>query len=252
MPTSIAEPLSLSVSMTWDCNGGVMTSRTDENGQTTYTNYFVNSSADPFWRKLQTKDELGNITNFTYSVNSIESAMLFNSGASTVDVLTTIDGLGQATNKQKRQAPGSANWDTVSTGYDKMGRVASVSEPCTTTAGALCPATPATTFQYDAMSRPILTTDGGSGTISHSYSKNDVLVTVGPAPAGENTKRNQNEYDGLGRLTSVCELTTGTGSGTCAQATSQTGYWTKYTYDPIGHLTGVTQNAQGSPTQGRT
>jgi RHS repeat-associated protein len=252
MPTSIAEPLSLSVSMTWDCNGGVMTSRTDENGQTTYTNYLVNSNADPFWRKLQTKDALGNITNFTYTVNSTESAMLFNNGASTVDVLTTIDGLGQSIITQKRQTPGSANWDTVSKGYDLMGRVASVSQPCTMTAGAKCPATPATTFQYDAVSRPTLTTDAGNGTVSYSYTKNDALVTIGPAPAGENTKRKQNEYDGLGRLTSVCELTSGTGSGTCAQTTSQTGYWTKYTYDPIGRLTGVTQNAQGSPTQGRT
>ncbi len=252
MPTSIAEPLSLSVSMTWDCNGGVMTSQTDENGQTSYLNYFVNSSADPLWRPLQTKDALGNLTNFTYGVNSTESAMLFNNGASTVDVLTTIDGLGQAIITQKRQAPGAANWDTVSTTYDKMGRVASVSQPCTTTVGAPCPATPATTFQFDAVSRPTLTTDAGNGTVSYSYTKNDALVTVGPAPAGENTKRKQNEYDGLGRLTSVCELTSSTGSGSCAQSSAQTGYWTKYTYDPIGRLTGVTQNAQGSPTQGRT
>jgi RHS repeat-associated protein len=252
MPTSIAEPLSLSISMTWDCNGGVMTAKTDENGQTIYTNYFVNSSADPFYRPLQTKDALGNITNFTYSVNSTESAMLFNSGASTVDVLTTFDGFGQAIDTQKRQAPGSANWDTVSTAYDLMGRVASVSQPCTTTAGAKCPATPATLFQYDAVSRPILTTDAGNGTVSYSYSKNDTLVVLGPAPAGENTKSKQNEYDGLGRLASVCELTSATGSGNCAQATSQTGYWTKYTYDTLNNLTGVTQDAQGSPTQGRT
>jgi YD repeat-containing protein len=47
-------------------------------------------------------------------------------------------------------------------------------------------------------------------------------------------------------LTSVCELTSGSGSGTCGQATSQTGYWTKYSYDALGDLIRVTQNAQGT------
>jgi RHS repeat-associated protein len=253
MPTSIAEPLSLSVSMTWDCNGGVMTSRTDENGQTTYFNYSVSSSADPYWRMLQVKDPLGNVTNFTYGVNSTESVMVFNNGASTVDALTTTDGLGQSIVTQKHQAPGSANWDTVSRTYDKMGRVASVSQPCASTTGAPCPATPATTFQYDAASRPLLTTDAGNGTVSYSYSKNDALITVGPAPAGENTKRKQNEYNALGRVTSVCEITSasGSGAGPCGQASPQTGLLTKYTYDALGKLLNVTQNAQPGAVGGQ-
>jgi RHS repeat-associated protein len=60
------------------------------------------------------------------------------------------------------------------------------------------------------------------------------------------------EYDALGRLTSVCEITSGTGSGTCGQTSSQTGFWTKYTYDTLGHLLTVTQNAQSGTTQTRT
>ena len=65
-------------------------------------------------------------------------------------------------------------------------------------------------------------------------------------------KQKQFEYDSLGRLTSVCEVTTLTGGGTCGQTTTATGYWTKYTYDAIGDLTGVTQNAQSSSAQSRT
>jgi RHS repeat-associated protein len=79
-----------------------------------------------------------------------------------------------------------------------------------------------------------------------------MLITVSPAPTGENTKKRQLEYDGLGRLTSVCELTAGTAAwlgGTCAQSLSQTGYWTKYAYDPLGDLLTVTQNAQSSSNQ---
>jgi RHS repeat-associated protein len=69
-------------------------------------------------------------------------------------------------------------------------------------------------------------------------------VTIGPAPSGENTKRRQMEYDALGRLTSVCEITGASGSGTCGQNSPQTGFWTKYTYDALGNLLTVTQNAQ--------
>ncbi|MGI9102743.1 MAG: RHS repeat-associated core domain-containing protein [Terriglobales bacterium] len=61
------------------------------------------------------------------------------------------------------------------------------------------------------------------------------------------------EYDALGRLTSVCEITSGSGSGSCGQTQAQqTGYWTKYTYDVLNNLTSVTQNAQASPANQQT
>src|SRR4029077_3808077 len=60
------------------------------------------------------------------------------------------------------------------------------------------------------------------------------------------------EYDALGRLTSVCEVTSLTGSGSCGQTSAQTGDWTKYTYDLNNNLTGVTQNAQASSSNQQT
>ena len=86
---------------------------------------------------------------------------------------------------------------------------------------------------------------------SLAYTQNDTYRSGGPAPTGENAKRKQFEYDALHRLTSVCEVTSATGSGTCGQTDSVTGYWTEYTYDPNNRLTGVTQNAQSSTTQTR-
>jgi RHS repeat-associated protein len=69
-------------------------------------------------------------------------------------------------------------------------------------------------------------------------------------------KRRQLEYDGLGRISSVCEVTAGVSpwlGGSCAQSTALTGYWTKYTYDPMGNLLTLTQNAQMSgSTQSRS
>ena len=82
--------------------------------------------------------------------------------------------------------------------------------------------------------------------------QNDTYQSAGPAPAGENAKRRQFEHDALGRLASVCEITSASGSGTCAQSSPATGYWAKYTYDVNNNLTGVTENAQSASTQTRS
>ena len=104
--------------------------------------------------------------------------------------------------------------------------------------------TAVTTTQWDATGRPLTVTDGGGGTTTYAYSQNDVLVTISPAPPGENTKARQYEYDGLGRLTSVCEITSASGSGSCGQSNPATGFLTQYTYDALGDLLTITQNAQ--------
>jgi YD repeat-containing protein len=96
---------------------------------------------------------------------------------------------------------------------------------------------------YDALGRPTKILDGSGGTVQYQYIGNDVLQSV----SGSQTFKKQFEYDGLGRLTSVCEITAGTTTwpgGTCAQSTNATGYWTKYTYDVLNNLLTVTQNAQ--------
>jgi len=53
----------------------------------------------------------------------------------------------------------------------------------------------------------------------------DVLVTV----SGGHSFVRQYEYNGLGQLRSVCEVTSATGSATCLQSVQPIGYWTKYT-----------------------
>jgi RHS repeat-associated protein len=245
--TSINEPLSLSRSMTWNCSGGVETSATDENGKTVSAAY-----TDPyFWRPSSTTDQLGNQTNFTYTGQTqIESAMNFNGATSTSDALVTLDGLGRAHINQTKQGQSSSTYDSVETDYDALGRPYKVTVPYNASAGQLCSGTcNANTTTYDALGRPLTVTDAGGGTVSYTYSQNDIYQSTGPAPTGENVKRRQLEYDGLGRLTSACEITGATGSGSCAQNSGQIGYWTKYTYDANGNLTGVTQNAQSTGSQ---
>src|SRR5580704_413934 len=263
-PTSITEAVTtLSTSMTWNCGGGVQLTSIDENSQTTTTSY-----TDPyFWRPFSITDPTGAVTSFCYGLltsgsctpntSQTESALNFN--GSTVDTLTTTDTLGRRHIQQTRQAPGSSNFDSIETDYDNLGRVSRVTLPYAGTEGETYSGSAATVYTYDAMNRLLEAEDGGGGTTTYNYGQgNDTFVTQNPAPTwdNENTKRRQFEYDGLGRLTSVCEVTAGTTAwpgGACAQSTTQTGYWAKYVYDPLGNLTSSTQNAQMSgSTQSRS
>jgi RHS repeat-associated protein len=258
-PTSVNLPVSpLSRGYAWNCNGAVMTTYTDENNQpwtTAYNDIY-------YGRPSSTTDPAGTVTTITYGTNPLttESALNFNGSApaSTADTLVTLDGLGRQFISQTRQSPSSASFDTVETDYDAQGRVADVTLPytapasCSYLASPSCTSStsfPMTTTTYDGLNRTLVATDGGGGTAGYTYTQNDVLVNVGPAP---NWQR-QLEYDGAGRLTSVCELTmTLNGYGSCAQTTSQTGFWTKYTYGAINDLLMVSQNVQSGTAQTRT
>jgi RHS repeat-associated protein len=249
-PASISEPLSLSASFTWDCTGGAQTSVTDENGKTStvyYTGTNFSKTADPnFWRPYATTDQLSTPTTFSYTATALESTMAFNSNHSVVDGRVNADGFGRPIVSQTEQGYNSTNYDSVETDYDVTGRPSKMAMPYVGTAGSLCSGTcQGTSTVYDGLGRPTLVTDGGGGTVSYFYTGNDVLQTVGPT---QNFTK-QFEYDGLGRLSSVCEITPGTSlwpGGTCAQTSPQIGYWTKYTYDSSSNLVGVTQNAQAS------
>jgi RHS repeat-associated protein len=255
-PTSISEPLSLSRSMTWNCVGAVLTSLTDENGKQSSTSY-----TDPdFWRPASSTDAAGNTTTFTYSPDAntslptqTESTLLFNSNNSVVDILTTVDGFGRQSLSQRKQGPSATNYDTTETDYDIAGcGVSRTTLPYSATQGQTNSSAPATTTTYDGACRSTGSSDSGGGSTTYTYTYNDTYQIVGPAPSGENAKRKQLEYDGLGRLASACEITAGTvpaPAGNCAQKSSATGYWTTYTYNVLGNQTGVTQNAQATSGQ---
>ncbi len=253
-PTVIAEPLGLSRSMTWNCTGGVQLTSADENSQTTTTTY-----NDPdFWRPYSITDPLMNQTVMGYIASGgrewgTTADLEFNSNSSMANIGIGNDGLGRVINVSHIQGPGASLYDQVIISYDTNGRQYTTSVPCTASSWT-CPVN-ATTTTYDALNRVASITDGGGRQISYTYSNNDVLVTSSPAPTGENTKKRQLEYNSIGQLTSVCEVTAGTSpwpGGSCAQSTSQIGYLTKYTFNALGQITNVVQNAQSSSSQTRS
>ena len=242
--------------VTWDsaCNGAVVKTAKDESGNTTTYDY-----TDPnYWRITKITDPLTNYTTVSYpDVNSAESSLSF--GSTNVDVRATVDGFGRPKLVQRLNA--GTTYDSVETDYDSMGRASKSVLPFSASPGIPCSGTcPGTTSSYDPLSRMAQATDAGTGDVSYDYTpgatsnNNDLLVAVEPAPPGtsENSKKRQLEADGLGRLSSVCEITSGSGSGSCVQSNGQTGFFTKYSYDVLDRLVGVSQNAQSAHPQGRT
>jgi YD repeat-containing protein len=238
--------LGLATNYQYNCTGGVVTQVADPNSANVTTSY-----TDPyFWRPASVTDQLSNVTNYSYyptlsTVGQMESVMTY--GSSTTDVLTTPDSLGRAYLQQTRESPTSGNWDTVQYSYDTSGRLLWLFRPFLSTTpgvgsgGGL----PSTVYSYDNLGRYTDVTDWTGVHTGYTYNLNDATVTVTPAPSGENAKARQYEYDVLGRLSSVCEMSaTLPGVGSCGQHTAQTGYKTSYGYDPLGNLLSVTQGAQ--------
>jgi RHS repeat-associated protein len=239
----------LTISLQWKCDGGVETKVTDANNNSTPYAYLNQSgTADPLWRLLSTTDPLGNVTWNTYTAATpstqatAETYLNFPNPnpTSTVDVLATLDGLGRLTQTQRRTAPNAPTFDQAvgyGYGWNTTGPVTTQTVP----GGAAV-----TTAQMDALARNISVTDGGGGTLTLGYPKNDVLSTLGPPPTGEHTKGRQLQYDGAGRLISACEILSSGGSS-CLQSTSASGYLTTYAYSvpSVGiSKTAVTQGVQ--------
>jgi RHS repeat-associated protein len=264
-PTSVSLPpvngITLTSSSTWDCNGTAATSSTDANGQTTSI-----TAWDPnFWRPAKILDETKNVTTLSYGLQQSEAVTTASDGTSILaDVGVTLDPLGRARLTQERQgpiqtasqtgispnAPLSSFFNTVESDYDILGRPHRQTNAYVTIGANLNPNAPATITSYDVLGRASTVTDPAGGVASFDYYDNDVLLTLkevsGTPPAGEHDKQRQYEYDGAGRLSSVCEIVTMPTSlpsvGSCGQTRKETGYWTRYQYDPAGRLTAICQN----------
>jgi RHS repeat-associated protein len=218
----------LQASQTWDCNGGVVLTTTDVNGHTPPATQY-----DSMFRPTSVSDALGFTLNKSYTSNTSTTSWSMTSPPASSATITTVDGLGRFANSQTTHG---SNYDTVSTIYRFQTQpgdprfYVQTNEPCTATLGSTCSSPLYQHYNFlDPLGRSLSRSTNNHEVYNSTYSQNDVQVQLVPPPPGENPKTVQTEYDGLGRVKSICSLLS-SGGTSCGQAMGGSGILTSFTY----------------------
>jgi RHS repeat-associated protein len=157
------------------------------------------------------------------------------------------DGYGRISQTELVTDPDGA--DFTATTYDSLGRVArhynpTRCNPPTTNCGEQTWGY--TSYTYDALGRTTQVTNPDNSTVITTYTGRATQVQ----DEGNGTQRitRISQTDGLGRLTSVCEVRgasligSGGTPGACGQDIAATGFLTSYQYDGLDNLTSVSMS----------
>lgn len=262
-PTQIASPLGLNESLTWNCNGGVMTSMTDTNNQVTTSTY-----NDPFfWRPAQVSSPDGGWEAFSYpSLTETDTHVgITNSTPSTTCSTgcrynqALFDGMGRTAENVLVSDPDGET--TVTKTYDPVNAQVDITNP--NRSGATTNGTTKRTF--DTLGRTISVTQPDGG-VAHTYYGSDVtnnggistqLCSVSTYGTGFpvlsiGVAGNKREVwiDGLSRTIEVDEpdgsnnLTKATcylhdANGDLTESVAPTSQTRTYAYDGLGRVTSV-------------
>ena len=142
------------------------------------------------------------------------------------------DGLGRVIQTQAFNPEGTTYVDT---GYDLLGHVYSVSNPHFS---GPSPTDGTTYHSYDLFGRPLTVTHPDNSVLTNEYDGTAVMSTDEGNGHGSQIVQRVLDYDGLKRLTSVCEVSGTTQQGntgnvplaSCGQAKSMQGFLTSYQY----------------------
>ncbi len=246
-PTSISMPLTLTRSQTWNCNGGLFTSLTDQNGQVANSNYdLMNRPAQ--WNFPDSGWKLSNYTSATQkdTYTGITGTTPSTSCTSCRHVQLNLDSSGRESTRILVNDPDGQV--TTSMVYDSLGRLQKTSNPYRSTSD---PTYGFNTYAFDALSRPTSITLADSNVVVYYYGSDvsthggasSQLCASGSYGLGypklavdETGKKHQTWTDALGRTIEVDEPDS-SGSltiGTC------------HAYDALDNLT---QTVQGSQTR---
>jgi RHS repeat-associated protein len=237
--------VTLTTAANWNCGGGVPTSTTDANSQTTSYAY------DNMWRQTQVSFADGGQSNIGYNLTDSPPNITTSSktdATHNVATETDLDGLGRRVKAQLTSDPQGT--DIVDTTYDPVGRTFTVSNPHRATSS---PTDGTTTYNYDAMGRTTKITRPDNRTVLFDYTGAATRVQD-ESKDGTNRLKRVFQSDGLGRSASVCEVTGATqlgSSGTpaaCGQDIAVTGFKTTYGYDLLDNITSVTQSGLNGRT----
>ncbi len=245
LPTGVCNALGQCITTSYDFNTGLKTSVTDANGQIASYQYDTMKRLTKIINPAQVVNgsAISGADTITYADTPGALSVLSSAqqdGSTSITRLAFFDGLGRAVGTQLNDPRGNVFTQTT---YDSMGRPATASNPYRSTSEATYGITQT---NYDALGRVTLLTHPDGSTEVSNYSRRAVQAL----DAGNGTSRVSliSQVDGLGRLTSVCEVTgatqvNGDAPGACGQDIPGTGFLTTYQYDSLGNLTGVSQGS---------
>jgi RHS repeat-associated protein len=240
-PTTVTNALGQHTTYTYDANTGVGTSTTDVNGQVTNYTY------DTRLRPVTTVYANGGQTSFSYpSAVEIEvQRKLDNAGKTQVGYGLT-DSLGRMSRLAVANAE-SVPYDQVDICYNSVGLMDFQSYLYQGTGFNSAPVCSGSgdTISYDALGRvtAITHSDGSKATASYTGAS----ASISDEGNGVKPVQRITQTDGLGRLLSVCEIssTTQLGSGgtptACGLASPGAGFLTTYAKDTLNNLTSISQ-----------
>ena len=170
-------------------------------------------------------------------------------GSGSTDEYVLLDGLGREISRSKFNDQSPA-WDKTDTCYDARGLNAFVSYPYQSSAynsGQLCSGA-GDTYSYDGIRRVNSLQHSDGSSISTYYV--GAATSVTDEGNGDMNTQKISQVDGLGRLISLCEVTSaipavGPSPGPCNQKIGATGFLTSYSYDGLGNLLNVSQSGLG-------
>jgi len=190
----------------WNCNGGVVSSVTDQNGNPTSFGY------DLMWRLASTKypdDTTNDVDTISYGSSAAGFYVSYTralTATTSVWKTVTFDGFmkpvlvkSQDPNNVNSYCNGSADgsgFSCVHTVYDALGRVSSVENP---NYGTGDPTYGLTQYQYDALGRATLITNPDNSTITTKFNGSDTH-SYGLASLNVYT-----EQDAAGRVVASCD-----------------------------------------------
>ncbi|MCU1304991.1 MAG: hypothetical protein JWQ87_5275 [Candidatus Sulfotelmatobacter sp.] len=242
-PTSICNALNQCGAVGYDFNTGLITSSTDLNDQMTQYAYDGMGRVNQILYPPQTVagSAINGTTTLTYTDTpgslSVQRTRQQDAGSSVID-FKFFDGLGRTSGTELVDPEGNIFTKTT---YDGLGQIASVTNPYRTTSD---PTYGVTKTSYDGLGRVTQVTHPDGSSILNAYSGRAAEIQDEGNGSSRGTRITQ--LDALGRLASVCEVTTTAQANqntpsACGQDIQGTGFFTNYQYDTLSNLIAVQQ-----------
>jgi RHS repeat-associated protein len=255
-PPTPSSGVALPSSATSDPGTGLPLTATDANSaQIKYASY------DALLRPLEIDglDSSGNMaakTTFTYSSPNVQYSQIYHNASTSGYNYTDYDAYGRTDRLAVNNGQASNPWYQQDGCFDANGNLAFQSysyQGAGFSQAKVCSGS-VDTYAYDALGRVQQVTHSDGTLITYTY--------IGRASeiADENGVTRISQVDGLGRIASVCEVSSvslqGMSPGSCGQDIAATGFLTRYSYTTNANSNQVTTvsavNSSGQVTQSRT